>query len=286
MPRPWWQGWWGLRGPLLLALACVLLVPVQVWTEVHLTTTAPVRLTSPKLAPGSRLRVVQVADVHAVDDVAQLDRIVARVRGLHPDVIALTGDFVHDETSDLTDVEHLVAGLSGTGARVFYVWGNHDHWNRQRPWGGRADLRGMLGRLGVEVLENEAVAVEGAFGTIDVVGTDDPSDGLADLPAALAGTSPARYRLLLTHSPEIAPALPGSGVDLALCGHTHGGQVRAPFVGAVMAPNQGWWPHFSRGMYDEFDGPLLWIDSGVGWTARPWRFMTPSQISVLDVAGR
>lgn len=264
-------------------LAGIVWPPLQVRHDVGTTKVATTSMATSKLAPGTSFTVLQVTDFHHLQSERQIDGVIARATSERPDVIALTGDFLHTYQSGLAMEERLLRGLRAASANVFYVRGNHDNWNA--AFGSRDDLEGLLARVGIPILDNRHVSVTGGFGTIEVLGTNDPYDGLDELPAASAGADPSRFWLLLTHAPEIRRALPGSGVDLALCGHTHGGQVRLPLIGAVYAPGQGLLPRYSKGWYDEWGGPKLWIDSGMGWTDRPLRFLDQSQVTLLTVRG-
>ncbi len=114
-----------------------------------------------------------------------------------------------------------------------------------------------------------------------MIGTVDYYIGQGDLDAALAGTRPEAFRLVLTHSPDAAPALRGSAVDLAVCGHTHGGQIRFPIIGALYIPGE-WFPDYDKGWYD-LAGVPLYVDSGVGTTGPRVRFLNQSQVTLFEV---
>ena len=261
---------------LVLAVVALSLVTVGAWVradwEVRNTRLVETTLITSELA--AELRVVQVTDFHNVPRPAQVDQVVELVRGAEPDLIALTGDLVNTSNDALDPVERLVAGLATIGAPVFYVDGNHDHWSRDQQ-----DLHGLLREHGVTILVNESLPFEGAFGRIQLVGVDDYFSGHGDLAAAVAGLPDDGFRLVLTHSPGILPELDRHDVDYAMCGHTHGGQIRLPLIGALYQPGGDWFPKVSKGVY--VDGAAtLFVDSGVGVTGPPLRFLNQSQVTL------
>ncbi|NHB83792.1 hypothetical protein G7085_01315 [Tessaracoccus sp. HDW20] len=101
----------------------------------------------------------------------------------------------------------------------------------------------------------------GAFGDLTLIGVDDYYTGNGDLAAAVDGAPEEGFRLVVTHSPEILPSLDRHGIDYAMCGHTHGGQIRLPLVGAIYQPGGQWFPRVSKGAYTDGDA-TLYIDSG------------------------
>ena len=235
-----------------------------------------VRLTSVKLTPGTSLRVLQVSDTHDLAP-GRVDALLRLARSQHPDLIATTGDIVNTDTSDFSSVERLLRGLVAITPTTFYVRGNHDHWNARHT-----ELWDLVATTGVIPLVNEQTTLTGAFGTITLVGTDDYYTHHGSMPSQRR--DPGRYTLVLTHAPEFRVELKKarSGIDLALCGHTHGGQIRLPLVGALIIPGQGRFPTYSKGLYP-FAGGTLYIDSGVGTTGPRLRFWNQSQISLIEV---
>jgi len=236
-------------------------------------------LTSDKIVRGRPLRVLQIADFHSLPRNRQIDSIIDQAAAAKPDIVAITGDLVTTRDSDYEAVNRLFAGLRATHNNIFVVWGNHDHWNT--AYHGRNRLAEVLAKHHLVLLDDDSVSLDGPWGALDVIGTDDYYSADPDLNAALAGTRPEAFRLLLTHSPEAVPALRGSGVDLAVCGHTHGGQIRLPFIGASYTPGI-WFPKYVKGWYD-IDGVPLYIDSGVGTSGPPVRAFNQSQITLLEI---
>lgn len=190
--------------------------------------TATIKL--PNWPAGAKpVRAVLISDIHldnAAMDEARLARIVAQINALKPDIVLLAGDYIygHDPVGaakygwGLAALTKLRAPLG-----VVAVLGNHDQWT------GAGVVRDQLTRAGVTVIENDAIT----RGPLAIGGVGDDFSGHDNLPATLARLRTlAGARLLLTHSPDIAPDMPAD-TTLLLAGHTHCGQVVLPLLGPV-----------------------------------------------------
>jgi predicted MPP superfamily phosphohydrolase len=161
------------------------------------------------------------------------------------DLIAWTGDLVQGAQPLFTPALDLVASLQGLGNRpMLSVLGNHD-WRL-----GRGDqFSEKLREAGVQVLSNSAIPLERGTERLWLVGVDDPVTGRDRLEVALQGTNHRAPRLLLCHSPQLFPQAVNLGLDLMLSGHTHGGQIRLPVLGALYVPRMGFFPPWDYGLF-------------------------------------
>lgn len=175
------------------------------------------------------VRAVLISDIHLDNqamDAARLARIVAQIDALKPDIVLLAGDYIYGH--DPAGATKYGAGLAALAKLrpplgVIAVLGNHDQWT------GPGVVRDRLTRAGVIVLENEAIV----RGPLAIGGIGDRFSGHDNLAGTLARLAPlAGARVLLTHSPDIAPAMPRD-TTLLLAGHTHCGQVVLPLWGPV-----------------------------------------------------
>jgi len=230
-------------------------------------------------------RIAQISDLHWGCGVAadQIEDAVARVLDGQPDLIALTGDFLHrgGDTGDADQVAELHRRLSARDG-VVAVLGNHDH-DVYRSGGGAPAydksrrLRSALAASGIEVLEDRTREIRRADASIQVAGFGDFWAGRFD---SLAG-APADdvVSIALSHNPDTAPDLWSAGHDLILCGHTHGGQVCIPFMGPPILPVAR--REFSAGLYER-GGKHLYVNRGVGWLARIRCFVRP-EVTLLTL---
>jgi uncharacterized protein len=194
------------------------------------------------------------------------------------DVVALTGDLVTGETPRLTPALELLAGLrSNWGCPVFTVLGNHD-WRLGR---GR-EFQARLAEAGAQVLSNSATVLERGQDRIWIAGVDDPVTARDRLGLALQGTESRFPRLLLAHSPQLYPQAVENRLDLLLVGHTHGGQIRLPILGAPFVPGMGFFPRWDYGLYQSGATTMI-VSGGLGESGLPLRFNIRPELALVTL---
>lgn len=232
---------------------------------------------------GSRpLRVAVLSDLHVGAPYYGLDRlpeVVARTNATRPDLICILGDVVTLGVAGGSFVppEPIAAELSRlrAPAGVVAVMGNHD-----RAFNGPR-VRRALESAGIRVLEDTAVRVATPAGPLWIAGVSDLWQGPHDLPRALrAVTDSETPVLLITHNPDLFPDVPDR-VMLTLAGHTHGGQVRLPLIGAPIVPSS-YGQRFVAGHIVEH-GRHLFVSTGIGTSDLPVRFGVPPTIFVVTL---
>lgn len=219
-PRRYYAGYLALGGAVLY-LAVGWFLAHNVWAESYTLTTAK---------DVGRLRVALVADAHVgtTFDGGGFGRWMEKLQTDQPDVVAVVGDFVDDDTS-LADMEAACEALGRLDVPygVYYVFGNHDkgyYGEAYRGYGGD-DLVAQLEANGVTVLADEAVLLDDRF---YLIGRKDRSEeqrgsGRQTMDQLTRGLDPDKYQIVLDHQPQDFAAQAQSGVDLVLSGHTHGG---------------------------------------------------------------
>lgn len=256
--------------------------------------------TLPVLAPGARpLRLLHVSDLHMTPGQTSKQRWVAELAALEPDLVVNTGDNLAHPRGVPAVVNALAPLLERPG---LFVFGSNDYfgptpknplrylWARSRrpsgvplPW---RDLRAALIERGWQDATHARVTVQAGGMTIAAAGVDDPHLGL-DRYDRIAGTpeAGADLRMGLTHSPEprVLDRFAADGYDLVLAGHTHGGQVRMPGVGALTT-NCGLDRSRARGASRWGAHTRLHVSAGLGTS--PWapvRFACPPEASLLTL---
>jgi predicted MPP superfamily phosphohydrolase len=231
---------------------------------------------------GPRLRVAFLSDLHGGSTPsAALRRAVALARAARPDVILLGGDYVegHDaegfKLAALAPLGELRAPLG-----VFAILGNHD----SEPAGDSTPRAGAvarrLGELGVELLHNRRRPLPGG---VALVGLADHLAGETDAGAAFAGADPAAPTLVLAHHWR-SLGDPGLGrFDLALTGHTHGGQACLPGTG-ICPPHAEDMKPYRAGLYDWPGGGKLFVGRGLGMSGVRARIGAPPEVAIIDLA--
>ena len=216
------------------------------------------------------LRVVQISDLHIGPLLRKewVEGVVARVRALKPDLVAITGDLVDGTVDELREHVAPLARLAEAPRGVYFSTGNHEYYSGVDDW-----LR-YLPTLGIRPLANERV--EAAPG-LDVAGIHDPTGRgryAPDLPAALDGRDPTRPVVLLAHQPRQFREAARHGVSLTLSGHTHGGQIW-PFswLVALVQP-------YIAGLH-RLGEAQLYVSRGTGFWGPPMRVFAPAEITLL-----
>lgn len=255
------------------------------------------------LPPGARpLRVLHISDLHFRQGQARKARFLSRFAETRPDIVVCTGDFL-DNTNGLDTVVEAVGNIQPAVA-AFFVLGSHDYYESRltnpfkylrRPKV-RKEFRGkpmpweaLVERLeagGWTLLLNRATRIDvDGVGSVDVVGLDDPHMNRDDLSVASARSGPG-FRLGVVHSPDAAPALADLGYDLIVCGHTHGGQLRVPGLGALVTNTRRLPRSMARGVHRMGDA-WLHVSAGLGTSAyAPIRFACRPEACILELVPR
>ncbi|HEY1380393.1 MAG TPA: metallophosphoesterase, partial [Gemmataceae bacterium] len=230
-------------------------------------------------------RLVQLSDLHCGPKVTDdyLAEAVDLALAQRPDLVVLTGDFIHKGYRHVRRVAHSVARLRAPHG-VFAVLGNHDYSIRnalglRRHRHLHQAVADALAAEGVRVLRNETVPLERNGASLDLTGVDDLWSRTCDLDAAYAGTDPNCPRVVLAHNPRTVEHLAGRRCDLMLSGHTHGGQIDLPRLGRVTLGKRA--RKFAAGMY-EYEGTYLYVNKGVGFGWR-LRYNVRPEVAVFTL---
>lgn len=202
-------------------------------------------------------RIAFLTDTHVASFVrrAYYREIVAQVAKFDPDLILCGGDFVHWERHIPLMAEVLFSEL---GARdgVYAVLGNHDYW---------ANPDGVVAALtakGVRFLINRSILIRRGEDALALGGIDEVYRGKPDIDATFASVGPHLPCIAVTHHPDLVEELAERKIDLLLCGHTHGGQIRFPFFGSVVVPSK-FEGRYASGFH-RAGGVLLYVSRGIG----------------------
>lgn len=222
------------------------------------------------------LKLAQLSDLHygPFIDTGSVREWVASTMQLQPDLIVLTGDFLDSRNS--RPVEPFFEALAPLQAPlgVWACWGNHDHINRRRLVLLESELTG----LGIFTLNN---GVASPRADLQLAAIDDWRLGSPDLPGTMAQLTPGTARILLSHNPDALPLVRAGSVDLALCGHTHGGQVNLPLVGAPITGSE-YGQRFASGWVD---APVAaYVNRGLGVSGLPFRVFCPPEITLFELS--
>src|SRR5487761_7639 len=230
--------------------------------------------------PGAHegLRIVHLTDIHLslFTPIEEVQRAVDLANRLHPDVIALTGDYVTLSSAYIWPAARVLGRLRAR-LGVFAVLGNHDF---------RVDADEVTRALRaqrIRVLRNAHHPLRDGGETLWLVGVDDLWFSSDDLPAAMQFIPPHDPKILLCHNPGgIGPAAQ-LGIDLVLSGHTHGGQVRLPLLRSLYRSKPG--ERFVAG-WNQLGGTQIYVSRGIGKVVVPVRVACPPEITCLCLRRR
>jgi predicted MPP superfamily phosphohydrolase len=243
--------------------------------------------------PAASITILHLSDLHYVRPDARKTAFLAALP--RADVTVITGDLLGEPEAVVTTVDALrpVRGRLAS----YFVLGSNDHYTprplnylkyfakhrtpRVTPAGRAHELVRRLESDGWVHLRNTRGDVDLSGERMELLGLDDPHIGWHDLRVA-PRSSPDRFGLAVVHSPDPSPELAALGYDLILSGHTHGGQVRLPFIGALVT-NCSLPPRLASGLI-RFGGTLLYTSQGLGTSKyAPFRFLCPPEATMLEL---
>lgn len=274
-------------------------------------------------------RIVQISDLHNAKFGKNNQKLVDRIRECAPDMIALTGDLVDSNHTNVDRAVQFVDEIVKI-CPVYYVTGNHEYWLEKSEYDELMD--GLIG-AGVVILDDQVVEISMGDAKFRLVGLDDKSLADGTLEALLSDESirndqaeqkeetadnekihdmvqedpedeiqdvvqenaennthnvvhedsdEREFTVVLAHEPQYLARYAGTGVDLVLSGHAHGGQFRLPFVGGIVAPDQGFLPGYTAGEY-YMDGTEMIVSRGLGNSVIPVRLFNYPEIVCVEL---
>ena len=229
------------------------------------------------------LRIAFLSDFHVgshTGDVARLAAVAAEVATHSPDLVLLGGDYMNMQLFGGGRVPpQTIAGLLSrmtSPCGSFGVLGNHDYVY------GKESVAAALGAAGIAVLDHGRAPFTYEGHSIDVIGISDAHIAWPEGQELLKGLEPDRPAIVLTHDPAHFAAVP-AGPFLTLAGHTHGGQIRLPGIGALTNASAA--PmHWTHGLVTE-GGRHMIVTAGLGTSGVPLRIGVPPEFVMIDVAG-
>ena len=273
----------------VIAVVAAVLLALIIWTAWGNTALElnPYLISSDRLPEAfDGYRIAHVSDLHNAEMGKDNEKLLDMLREADPDIIAITGDIIDSRNTDI-DIALQFTKAAMEIAPCYYVTGNHE---------ARASefdklKEGMI-ELGVAVLEDGRIELEQSGKTISLLGVNDPSfqtDYLfGDSETVIQGklqeiiNEEETYTILLSHRPELFEVYRESKVDLVLSGHAHGGQFRLPFVGGLVAPNQGLFPKYDAGLYTEENTNMI-VSRGIGNSILPFRFNNRPEVILIEL---
>lgn len=268
----------------ILAAACIAFF--LIWQNNDITITR-INYINEKVPAGfSGFKVAHISDLHNKKFGNKQERLLKNVNDSDPDIIVVTGDLIDRRHYDLEAALTFIKGAVEI-APVYFVSGNHEGWS-----GDYDNISRRLSELGVKVLDNEKVELKRGDDKIEILGSPDPAvymntnDGEINALGSSRGDDDfydsSVFQILLFHRPEYFELFADKNIDLVFSGHAHGGQVRIPFAGGLVAPGQGFSPKYTSGMYTLKDSAMV-VSRGLGNSIIPVRIFNRPEVVVVTL---
>lgn len=233
------------------------------------------RIALPTTSPGGQVRILQISDLHLSNFNSYFAKVAKQVVDLQPDLIVLTGDYLEEERN-IRGVLSFLKELKATHG-IYAVQGNWEYWSRLEG----ENLRRHFAGAGVKLLINERADLEVNGRALSIFGLDYPSS-IDHLHQLQKKVDPWRFNLLLSHVPAFAHEQLNEHINLILSGHTHGGQVRLPFLPPFYLPRYS--GRFVAGLYHVSQHRIpLYVSRGVGTSVLPLRFFCRPEIGLFEL---
>lgn len=262
---------------LILILIIIILIPFCLYQNKHLVITTYTYESEKLGAELDGYRIVQISDLHNAEFGKENKKLLETIRSCSPDIIVITGDLVD---SNHTNVERAVAFVKEAVkiAPVYYVTGNHEYW--LDPSENEHMMQGILA-AGAYDLDDEAVRIEKGDSSFLLVGLDDQHLSDETLKNLLQEQK-NELSIVLAHEPQYLQNYANAEADLVLTGHAHGGQIRLPFVGGIVAPDQGFLPEYTSGQYNSADTEMI-VSRGLGNSIIPVRLLNYPEVVCVEL---
>lgn len=271
----------------ILLIATLVGCSIFLFLQNNLISITEIKITSSKIPSSFKgYKILQISDLHNKKFGDNQDVLIQKMKSIDPDIIAITGDLIDSKSYDAEVSMQLIREMVKKYP-VYFVTGNHEQWS-----GKYNSLEKELKKYGVNVLRNEHVVIRKGEQEINLLGIDDPEFGtgnrdegniiIDEIKKAKIEMQPDRYNVLLSHRPEFIKEYTNERLDLVLSGHAHGGQVRLPFIGGLVAPNQGVLPKYTAGLYVEQNTSMV-VSRGLGNSIIPQRILNRPEIVVVQL---
>ena len=243
-------------------------------------------ITTSKLPKGfNGYKIAHISDFHNTTSKRLAMSIVGRINKSKVDMVVITGDTLDSRRTNVKVALKFISMLVNNN-NVYYVPGNHE--SRIKEY---EEFKKQIINLGVNVLDNKTVVLTKADEQINLIGINDPAFSynrilddrlIAKNEIESLEYDKDLYTMLLSHRPELFSTYVEQKIDVVFVGHAHGGQIRIPFLGGVIAPAQGFFPKYTEGIHKEMN-TIMVISRGIGNSLFPFRINNRPELSVVEL---
>jgi uncharacterized protein len=281
-----------IRKRLIRLIVIALIVYSFIYMNNNILWITRVTIDSPKIGENfNGFKIVHISDLHSKSFGRNQQRIINKIRKLKPNIVVITGDIVDSKRYSEEAIIKLTNEIS-EDVPIYYSTGNHEAWSGKFE----LSLQKKLINTGVNILRDESAIIERKGEKINILGIDDPSFDNNNYDMSYSSNSAVEnaiekaleqvdinnFSILLSHRPETFEVYARSGIDLVFTGHAHGGQIRLPFVGGLIAPNQGLLPRYDAGKYNQGYYNMI-VSRGLGNSIIPVRLFNLPEIVLVTL---
>lgn len=229
-------------------------------------------------------KIIQISDYHNNKNKLLNNKLIKTIKKESPNFIVITGDLIDASKTDINQAINLIKNINYE--KVFYVTGNHEASTESYK-----KLKELLEENKVTILDNRIEIIKENSKEINLIGIDDPSfynreltndSDITKKEIESVSYNKDNYSILLSHRPEQLERYAESKINLVLTGHAHGGQIRLPFIGGLVAPNQGLFPKYTNGIHKK-DKTTMIISRGIGNSILPLRINNRPELVVITL---
>lgn len=255
------------------AVIFLLVLFLCLYGNLHLTVTEYIFISDALPESFDGFRIVQLSDFHNTSFGRDNARLLAVLKELDPDIVVFTGDIVD---SNRLNMDAVIAFAEDLSWESYYVTGNHEYCLNADE---RERLTAGLEAAGVTCLLGENTEIRRDGASIRLVGLDDRDLTRQALEPL---TDPEQFNLVLAHEPQLLDTYSQTCADLVLTGHAHGGQIRIPGIGGMFAPDQGFFPRYTAGMFIKDDTAMI-VSRGLGNSVFPVRVLNFPEVVCIEL---
>lgn len=263
-----------MKNVIIGLLIIILILLIYLYFEVSILKVSQYTIKSNKLPKNfTGYKIAHISDFHNTKSNTLKNEILKQLKNNKPDILVITGDFIDSRKTNMDISLDFIRKIKNIP--IYYVAGNHE--SRIKTY---SKFKANLKKIGVNVLENEKINLTYNEEKISLIGLQDPSfeteeNNSNEMKKIVQNylekySTELEYEILLIHRPELFDIYAANNVDLVFSGHAHGGQIVIPFLGPVIAPNQGFFPKITSGVHTKNNTNLI-ISRGIGNSLCPIR---------------
>ena len=274
---------------ILIGIILLLLVSFYLYYENNYLQVSNYNIESNKIPKDfDGFKIAQISDFHNTKSKKLTNDLVEKTKKSKPNIIVLTGDLIDSNKTNIDIAISFIKKINNI-APIYYVTGNHE-----AKISNYEELKNKLEKNKVIILDDKLEIIKKDKSMINIIGIDDPSFNFNtyrdDSTIIQDNLIPIQFdkndfTILLSHRPELIETYAENNFDLVLSGHAHGGQIRIPFIGGLIAPNQGLLPKYTSGIY-EIKNTKIIVSRGIGNSILPFRVNNRPELVIVELKNK